>query len=209
MAVQKIPTLINHQYFAQYSILPRNYDLTEVENFIHPTEKIWIEPILGTPLYEELLDQVCDNQVTELNSTLLLNIYPLLCTATVITAMPFIAYRASEVGLVAGKSENAEPAGIKAVNYLTERLTAQANTMKRLLKKFLDDNADKYPLYPSRGHCDCECSEGDRWMWDYYFGGPEDRYDVQRWLNHCRIKSDEPRPKAVIWGIPRESVSMR
>lgn len=210
MATQKVPVLINAAYMKQFSPLPANYNLDEIEPFIHPTEKIWIEPILGTALYEELLDQVCKNEVTDVNSTLLLNVYPLLAMATCLIAMPFISYRFSEVGITQGYSENSQGVSISGINYITERLTAQVNTMKRLLKKFLDDNAEHYPLYPTKDRCSCECSGEDRWIWDYYFGNSElDRYDIQRYMNHCKIRGDEPRPKAVIWGVPRGSASIR
>lgn len=202
--------LITDGYLRKYSPLPDNYDLTEIRPFIHPAEKIWIEPVLGTPLYEELLEQVERNEVTEENSLLLLNVYPLLSFAVCYEAMPFISYHFSTVGVTAGKSDNSDHAGISAVNYITERLRSQIETMKRLLRRFLDENAALFPLYKSEGGCDCSCGGDDRWIWDYYTGsGSMDRYDVQRWMNHCRIRSNEPRPNAMLWGLRRGSVSVK
>lgn len=65
-------TLINEAYLKEYSPLPQNFDISEVIPYIKPTELIWIVPILGQPLYDELLQQVADNNLTEENSTLLL-----------------------------------------------------------------------------------------------------------------------------------------
>ena len=48
-------TIINNEYLKTYCPLPDNYNLKEVEPFIHVAEKLWVEPVLGTPLYEELL----------------------------------------------------------------------------------------------------------------------------------------------------------
>ena len=40
--------LINDAYLKEYSPIPKNYNMDEIRPFIHPTEKLYIEPILGT-----------------------------------------------------------------------------------------------------------------------------------------------------------------
>ena len=69
--IKKQPTLINAEYLKQYSLFPKNYDLTDIQNFIPVAEQIHILPILGISLYEELLDQVTTNTLTDEISTLL------------------------------------------------------------------------------------------------------------------------------------------
>ena len=73
--VKKQPTLINKEYLRAYSLFPDNYDLSEVDNFIPIAEQIHIMPILGLSLFEELIEQVTTNSLTEVNSTLLLEVY--------------------------------------------------------------------------------------------------------------------------------------
>lgn len=76
MAVIKEKILINDEYLKAYSPIPLNYNLDEVRPYVKVSELLYIEPILGEPLYEELIEQVASGDITEANSTLLLQIYP-------------------------------------------------------------------------------------------------------------------------------------
>ena len=69
-------SLINEKYFKAYCPVPANFNMQEILPFFSVAEELWVIDVLGVPLYNELLQQVNENQVTELNSTLLLKVYP-------------------------------------------------------------------------------------------------------------------------------------
>ena len=52
------PSIINFQYFKAYSPIPVNFNLEEVRPFFNVAEELWLVPLLGNALYDELLDQV-------------------------------------------------------------------------------------------------------------------------------------------------------
>ena len=139
--------LINGEYLKQYSILPRNYDLTEIDNFIPIAESVHIEPIIGKALYEELLDQVQNNNLTNENSTLLLEIYKVEGIAVVYEALPFLYANITSVGITKGKSDNSDSIDNKDITYLNTHLKSQLDFAKRKLKEFLDDNSNHFPKY--------------------------------------------------------------
>ena len=56
MAVIKQRTLFNEEYLKEYSLLPINFDVKEIWNFVPLTEQLHIVPIIGKELYNELLD---------------------------------------------------------------------------------------------------------------------------------------------------------
>lgn len=145
--IKRIPTLINKEYLKAYSLLPENYDLTEIENFIPLAERIHIEPILGEPLYEELLDQVINNKLTDVNSTLLLEIYRVLGTAVVYESITFIWSHISQTGITLGKSDNSDSVSNRDLNVISSKLESQLEYEKRHLKKWLQDRSDNYPLF--------------------------------------------------------------
>lgn len=147
--IKKIPTLINASYLKAYSLLPENYDLTEIENFIPIAERIHIEPILGQPLYEELLEQVIENKLTQINSTLLLEVYRVLGVAVVFESLPFIRSHISQVGITLGKSDNSDSISNKDLNVISLKLERQLEYEKRHLKEWIEERSDSYPLYTS------------------------------------------------------------
>lgn len=192
--IVEVQTLITEEYFKTYSPISDNYNIKDIKPYFHVAEKLWIEPIIGTPLYEELLDEVEKNEVTPENATLLLNIYPLLAFAIVYESLPFVGYHLSQVGITKGKSENSEPVSINDVNYISTQLRNQCETMKKLLKKFLDENAEHYPLYYADNTVDCNCDNDCEWDWiyHYYTDGTYDKYQWQRNVAEHRMRKFKP-----------------
>lgn len=209
MATIEIWNIINEEYFKKYSPLPENYNIEDIKSYFHVAEKLWVEPIIGTPLYEELLEQVNTNTVSETNSTLLLKIYPYLSFAIAYEALPFISYHMTEIGITKGKSENSDSVSINDVNYITKHLRAQVELMKKLLKEFLEEHKEFYPLY--RGdECTCvtesDC-DGYEWVWDYYNGGIYDRYDWINWLNKVKQRKGRPNAYLQLYATNRHSIT--
>ena len=211
--IVEVQTLITEEYFKTYSPISDNYNIKDIKPYFHVAEKLWIEPIIGTPLYEELLDEVEKNEVTPENATLLLNIYPLLAFAIVYESLPFVGYHLSQVGITKGKSENSEPVSINDVNYISSQLRNQCETMKMLLKKFLDEHAEHYPLYYADNtvECKCECDDecGWDWIYHYYMDGTYDKYAWQRSVAEHRMRKFKPKSYNQLYTTRRYKMNLQ
>lgn len=202
-------TLINEAYLKKYSPIPNNYNMEEIMPFVHPAEIMWVEPVLGTALYNELIQQVNENNVTELNSTLLLNIYPYLAFAVVYSALPFIQFHVSEVGVTKGKSENSDSISNADANYMSAHLRKMVEEMKKLLKQFLDTNAEFYPLYRGDGtSCECSCNN-EEMMWIYQYYGDVNKYDWERLKAKCMLMRHKPNPNNMLYTLPQSPVDLK
>lgn len=151
------PTLINNDYLAAYSPLPVNYNYEEIRPFITIAEAIWVVDVLGKKLYDELIEQVQDNNVTPENSTLLLKLYPYLAMAVTYEALPFIAHHFSEKGITNGKSDNSEPVTNAQLVNIQNHIRTELEVLKRMLKDFMKEHSDCYPSY----HDSCVCASTD------------------------------------------------
>ena len=209
--IVEVQTLITEDYFKAYSPIPDNYNIKEIKPYFHVAEKLWIEPIIGMPLYEELLDEVEKNEVTPENATLLLNIYPLLAFAITYESLPFVGYHLSQVGITKGKSEISEPVSINDVNYISTQLRNQCETMKKLLKKFLDENAEHYPLYYADNTVECNCDNDCEWDWiyHYYTDGTYDRYQWQRSVAEHRMRKFKPNSYNQLYTTRRYNMNLK
>lgn len=202
-------TLINDAYFKSFSPLPFNYNLEEIRPYYKVAEELWVVPIIGVALYNELIQQVNENNVTELNSTLLLKIYAYEAIAITYEALPFVSYHMSETGITKGFSDNSTSVSINDVNFISTHLRNQLELLKKYLKKFLDDNADLYPLYKGDGSpCDCQCQKGDEWLWRYYFEPGFNKYDREKMLYSCMLRSKAPNPYAQFYTTRRERIDL-
>lgn len=207
MATIELPTIINEEYFKQYSPIPDNYNIKEIKPFFKVAEQLWVMPLLGQALYDELLEQVCANDVTPENSTLLLVVYPYLSFAICYEALPFISYHFSQVGVTKGKSDNSDSVSINDVNFISTQLRSQVETMKGQLKEFLNNHKDIYPLYKSD---DCECSsqnvcEDCGWIADYYGSG---RYDWQYFRALYEANKNKPNPRLQVYTTRRINIDI-
>ena len=209
--IVEVQTLITEEYFKTYSPISDNYNIKDIKPYFHVAEKLWIEPIVGTPLYEELLDEVEKDEVTPEHATLLLNIYPLLSFAIVYESLPFVSYHLSQVGITKGKSENSDSVSIKDVNYISTQLRNQCETMKILLKKFLDEHAEHYPLYYAADNVECNCDDecGWDWIYAYYTDGTYDKYAWQRAVAEHRMKKFKPQSYNQLYSTRRQCTSLR
>ena len=209
--IVEVQTLITEEYFKTYSPISDNYNIKDIKPYFHVAEKLWIEPIIGTPLYEELLDEVEKDEVTPEHATLLLNIYPLLSFAIVYESLPFVSYHLSQVGITKGKSENSDSVSIKDVNYISTQLRNQCETMKMLLKKFLDEHAEHYPLYYAADNVECNCDDecGWDWIYAYYSDGTYDKYAWQRAVAEHRMKKFKPQSYNQLYSTRRQCTSLR
>lgn len=163
--IKKQPTLINAEYLKAYSLFPKNYNLDDIQNFLPVAEQIHILPILGISLYEELIEQVSKNELTDENSTLLLEIYKVEGIAVLYESLPFVWTHISQVGITKGKSDNSESVENKDIAYLNTHIKAQLDYAKSYLRDWLDTYAINFPLYKKEGEC---CSTMDKSHLDVY-----------------------------------------
>lgn len=175
--IKRQPVLINNEYLRTYSLFPKNYDLTEIQNFIPIAEQIHIQSIIGVALYEELLEQVSTNTLTDENSTLLLEIYKVEGLAVVYEALPFCWAHLSQVGLTLGKSDNSESIANKDIAYLNTHIKAQLDYQKKHLKQWMETYSDNFPLYIKDEEV-CTCDNKKMNLGDDIYSLPKEKIDI-------------------------------
>lgn len=178
--------IINQTYLKKYSPIPLNYNLTEVMNYVGVAEKIWVIPLIGYDLYDEINEQVADNEVSPENATLLTEggLWQYLAFATVYEALPVIWAHISEVGITKGKSDNSDSLDLKDMTYMTQHIRNQVEVLKDQLKKWICEHAESFPLADV---CACNCSSC---------------------CNHD-AKLNRPNPEFLVYGTPRKNTNLK
>lgn len=178
--------IINQTYLKKYSPIPLNYNLTEVMNYVGVAEKIWVIPLIGYDLFEEIDEQVKTNTVSEENATLLTEggLWQYLAFATVYEALPVIWAHISEVGITKGKSDNSDSLDLKDMTYMTQHIRNQVEVLKDQLKKWICEHNESFPLADV---CACGC-------------------------NSCcdhNAKLNKPNPEFLVYGTPRKNTNLK
>lgn len=150
--------IINRELLKKYGIFPKNYDLTEVMNYVDVAEKIWIIKTIGYAQYDELQQQVKDNDLTPENATLLVEaIYPYLAMAVAYESCPILWAHLSEIGWTKGHSDNAESLSLKDMTYVSDHIRRQLEARKDFAIQWIKDHIEHYPLIAQCISCDCSC----------------------------------------------------
>lgn len=179
--------LINKKYLSEYSPLPKNYDVTNLMPYVNVAEKIWLKPIIGHDLYEELEEQIENNELNEENSTLLTEggLWQYLAFATLHEGLPFIWAKITEAGIQLGKSDNSDSIDIKDLTVFQQHIRNQVEVLKEELIKWLCTHAESFPLFDT---CQCDaCGCG------------------------CGTSSNlkQPNPQRIIYGTPRRCTNIK
>lgn len=149
--------IINETYFKKYSPIPVNYNMAEIKNYIGVAEKIWVKPLIGNELFDEIEDEVEHNTVSSEIATLLTEggLWQYLSFATVYEALPMVWAHITEVGVTKGKSDNSDSLDLKDMTYVNQHLRNQVEVLKDQLKKWLCEHNDTFPTIDC---CACGCS---------------------------------------------------
>ena len=196
-------TVLTEEYLKANAPISININLKQIKPYISIAEKIWLIPVIGLPLYEELLEEVNTNTLTEENSTLYLMLAPYVSFAVIYESAPFLMYHFSDVGVTRGKSDNSDSITINEANFISTRLRSTLETLKSNFKKWLDDHSDSYPLYkPDNCSCDnSECTDCD-WIIQYYGGGYKN-HNWQYFLN-----KNKPNTRLQTFSLPKRNINL-
>lgn len=150
--------LISESLFKQHSPVTYNTDITEFVPYICIAQELYIEPILGQLLMNELKEQIAGNTLSPENSDLILKIAPALSFFAVYQALPFHWASIVNKGVTVRESENSKSVDIKDIAQLRQWIKDDADTLRNQLIDFLCHSRSTYPLWCPDGNCHCDDS---------------------------------------------------
>lgn len=143
---------ITEQYLKDFSIINDNTDMKILTPTIDMVQDMYIHPIVGTGIFNELKTQIVAGTVTALNATLLQDyIQKAMLWYILAEAPPIFVYRFANKGVMKKSSENSQPADLDDINFLIDRFTNKAEWYAERITKYLLENESSYPLYSNPG----------------------------------------------------------
>ena len=169
--------IINKKFFAEYSPIGKNYDYSEIMLYVPVATEIWIRPLIGSDLLDEIEKQVQENNVSETNAALLTEgkLWQYLCYATCYEGLPFLWTNISEVGITLGHSDNSDSITLKDLTYIQQHLRNQVEVLKDSVKRYICEHYLYYPLADVCAcNCDCCCQSNPK------LNAPNPQYQVYK-----------------------------
>lgn len=144
--------LISETKLKALSKLGQSLDMDIINPLVLEMQEMYIQPILGSTLYNELLTQVDAGTLTAANTTLLNDhIQPCLIKWIEYEAPIELTYKFSSKGLVKRTGEDTEAVDSSEIKDLMDRLKNKAEWYSERVTKFLCENEADYPSYRTPG----------------------------------------------------------
>ena len=145
--------IISEELLKASSPITTDTVITEFVPYVAIAQSIYIEPVLGTPLMDELKLQVEENSLTPLNSKLILKAAPPLAYFTAYQALPFHWAKIVNKGITIKESENSKGVALDDISQLRRWLRNDAELLLKLLVKYLHKHKEEYPLWRPEEKC--------------------------------------------------------
>jgi len=132
--------LISETKLKQFTNINKNVDMDVLRAEVQITQDTELQPLLGTPFYQHLLDQVSSTGNTfNANELTLVNDYiaPYLIQASYFRAIPHLHFRVMNRSIVEGQMESASPVDLETMKYLRSIQKQTADFYKMRLQDWL------------------------------------------------------------------------
>lgn len=145
---------ISETYVKENTPLNDNVDFNQLIPDIEAVQDMYIEPLIGSGIYNQLKTQITGNTLTVLNQTLLDN-YILPCLKWHIMAYSPVAihFKFTNKGVVVKQGgDSSTPANLEELNKVASEYEKRAEFYAERLIKYLAENHTLYPLYNDPGN---------------------------------------------------------
>lgn len=142
------PLFFNEDYFHAVTPVDENQNYKVLRPVVWECQELYIQDILGTPLYTELKDQVTASTLTALNTTLLQNyVAPCLANYVMKEGMTNMLFKIRNKSVMTDRSDFSDPVDFTTYKHLQDTYRERAEKYAVKIEEFLCANSTDYPLY--------------------------------------------------------------
>lgn len=150
--------LISEKTLKENSVINNNVDSMYILPAIEYAQDAGLQPLIGTKLYNALMDMVADGSIVELDNDdykYLLDEYvtPYLVNKVTADIQIPLAYKMRNQGVVQQTGENTYTPSMKDTQFVIQNYENKANFYGQRLSDFLRANRALYPEYCSKDSC--------------------------------------------------------
>lgn len=144
--------LISEDRIKETSFLDENVDADLIKDVIELCQDKYILPLMGTALFNEVLDKIDNDQITGSYETLLKSyIHKALKWYVLFEGIPVLTYKFMNKSILKKNSENSQPIDSEDVTRLMDNFRNNAEMFAQRLTKYLIANNTTFTLYNNAG----------------------------------------------------------
>lgn len=141
---------ISEQTLLENSIINENVSYTQIRPTLIKVQEMRIQPIIGSPLYNEIKAQIIAQSVSVLNTTLLEDyIQPALVQWLQFELPMVLAFKYMNKGMDRRTSTESTAMNVDEITRLMDRTKSDAEWYSERVTRYLVENRNDYPLFNS------------------------------------------------------------
>jgi len=162
MAATFSALFIDDQYLKDYTPMGQNIDPLTIYPFVEDSQDVYIQDLLGTPLYMDLAYKLYTGVTYSSDERILVDLCSkCLAYYSVYMALPHLAIKIRNVGVARPTSDNTQPSTMEELKYIREEMKNMAEFWAERVVIYLNNYSTLYPLYRTSGtHPDMTPSPG-------------------------------------------------
>lgn len=139
---------VNDVYIKKFTQVNGAVDSNILYPSVYLAQDKYLQPYLGTNLFEKLKDDVANNTLSGNYATLVDDyVRRVVLWWTMVEVMPFLTYKLDNGTLVQRTSEDAQPVSDRVFKDMLERASNNANYYTGLMVDFICSNTSLFPEY--------------------------------------------------------------
>jgi hypothetical protein len=145
--------IIDDVYLSDYTPLGKNIDSAMVYPFISEAQDIYMQDILGTNFYNDLLYRsvYATSSITTYEESLLDILSKMVAYYSVYLAIPHLSIKIRNIGVAKSSADNTQSASLEEMKYIREEIKNLAEFWSQRAIVYLCNNSVHFPLYLKSG----------------------------------------------------------
>ena len=149
----EIALFVTETYMKKHSNIDANVDAQYITPVIESVQDLYILPVLGTALYDEISAEIIAGSVSVANQDLLdRHVQKAILYYVLAEGLPSFNYKIENKSVATKTSDNATPVDINILQSEVSRYRNIAEVYSQRITSFLVANSDTYPLYCDAGN---------------------------------------------------------
>jgi hypothetical protein len=137
---------VSENMIKQSTAINMNVSTDLILPYILQSQKLYLEPKLGTDLYNEINDEIVAASVSTNNEILLEEyIAPMLVNWSFFHLLPFLRFRVENGNIYSKDSENGTPLSTEEAQHLREEIRNTSEYYTERMISYLNNNTSLYP----------------------------------------------------------------
>lgn len=154
--------ILSSNAYKERSVIDENVNDTTIDPILRKSQNK-VKRLLGSDLYDSIIDNIDNNTVTPSEEELLNDyVVPYLISLNDYNIIPFLNYKLTNINLGKKSSENSTNSELDEVKWIRENVfKSEVMDLEKEMIDFLNENDDTYPLFKESRYYSCGANNLD------------------------------------------------